>query len=160
MKSFECPEIYNGKGKSLFLAGGISNCPNWQSELVKLIEGTDLVIFNPRRKDFTIDNPKIEEEQIFWEYNYLKKASVVSFWFPKETVCPITLYELGKQSALGKSLFIGIHPEYSRRRDMEIQMKLARPEIKIVYSLEELAMQIKEWKSQVLNNKKGGKEYE
>jgi hypothetical protein len=69
----------------------------------------------------------------------------VSFWFPKETLCPITLYELGKQSASNKPIFVGVHPEYARRRDVEIQTQLIRPEVKIVYSLEDLAQEIKIW---------------
>ncbi len=143
MKYIECPEIYEGNEFSLFLAGGISNCSNWQLDLVRLLEDTNLIILNPRRKNFQMDEPNIEEEQIIWEYNHLKKASAVSFWFPHETLCPITLYELGKQSILDKPLFIGIHPEYKRKKDVEIQNGLIRPEIKVVYSLEDLAAQIK-----------------
>jgi len=145
MKYIECPQIYEGKERSLFLAGGISNCPIWQPNLVKLLEDTDLTILNPRRKSFQTDNPDIEEEQIKWEYNHLEKSSAVSFWFPRETLCPITLYELGKQSVLDKRLFIGIDPDYVRRRNVEIQTRLFRPEIKIVYSLPDLAEQIKSW---------------
>ena len=145
MKYLECPELYGGDERSLFLAGGISNCPIWQPDLVKLLEDIDLTILNPRRKHFPTDSPNIEEEQINWEYNHLAKASAVSFWFPKETLCPITLYELGKQSTGKKPLFIGVHPEYARKRDVEIQTGLVRPEIKIVYSLESLAEQIRSW---------------
>ncbi len=143
MKYIECPQIYKGREKSLFLAGGISNCPNWQKNLVKQLKNTDLTILNPRRKSFSVDNKDIEEEQIAWEYAHLKKASVISFWFPKETLCPITLYELGKQSVLNKPVFIGVHPKYARIKDVKIQTKLIRPEVKIVYSLKDLAEQIK-----------------
>lgn len=41
-----------------------------------------------------------------------------------------------------KPLFIGIHPNYPRRQDVEIQTSLVRPDIKIVYSLQDLAEQI------------------
>ena len=143
MKYIECPKIYNGKEKSLFLAGGITNCPDWQVELAGWLKETDLIVLNPRRKSFDVNHKNIEEEQISWEYNHLKKASIVSFWFPKETLCPITLYELGKQSAGDKPIFIGVHPDYKRKRDVEIQTRLIRPEVKIVYSLKDLAEQIK-----------------
>ena len=43
-----------------------------------------------------------------------------------------------------KPIFVGMHPEYQRRQDVEIQTKLAKPEIEIVYSLQELANQVKE----------------
>ncbi|MEO1378678.1 MAG: hypothetical protein AAFW70_31365, partial [Cyanobacteria bacterium J06635_10] len=66
----------------------------------------------------------------------------ILFWFPQESICPITLYELGSWSMTDKPLFIGIHPNYPRRRDVEIQTGFVRPEINIVYSLEDLAEQI------------------
>lgn len=150
MNYVEYPQIYEGRERSLFLAGGISNCPIWQPDLVKLLEDTNLTILNPRRRNFSTDNPNIEEEQIAWEYDHLRKASAVSFWFPKETLCPITLYELGKQSVLDKPIFIGVHQDYARRRDVEIQTRLIRPKVKIVYSLENLAEQIKDWEKSII----------
>lgn len=149
MKYIECPEIYSGNEKSLFIAGGITSCQIWQSHLVDLLKDTNLTILNPRRKHFPENNPNIDEEQITWEYEHLKKASAVSFWFPRETLCPITLYELGKQNANQKPIFIGIHKNYQRKKDIEIQTKLIRPEIKIVYSLENLAEQIKNWEKTI-----------
>ncbi len=145
MKYIECPEIHRGKETSLFLAGGITNCPDWQAELTNLLKDNNLTLLNPRRKNFQENSPEIEEQQISWEFNHLKKSSAVSFWFPSETLCPITLYELGKQSASKKPIFIGVHPNYKRMRDVEIQTKLIRPEIKIVYSLIDLSNQIKYW---------------
>lgn len=145
MRYIECPEVYEGKEKSIFLAGGITNCLIWQSDLVRLLENTNLTILNPRRKHFPTDNLDIEEEQINWEYNHLAKASAVSFWFPRETLCPITLYELGKQIISKKPIFIGIHPDYQRKKDVEIQTRLVRSEIKIIYSLKNLSKQTKSW---------------
>ncbi len=49
----------------------------------------------------------------------------------------------GKFQWLIKQIFIGVDPEYSRKRDVEIQTSIIRPEIKIVYSLTDLAKQIK-----------------
>ena len=145
MRSIECPAVLEGNEKSLFIAGGISGCDNWQEEFINSLKDTDLTILNPRRNSFKADNLDIEEEQISWEFNHLKKVSAVSFWFPKETLCPITLYELGKQSVLSKPLFVGVHPEYKRKRDIEIQTRLIRPEIKIVYSLSDLVQQVRNW---------------
>ncbi|MDP1695884.1 MAG: nucleoside 2-deoxyribosyltransferase domain-containing protein [archaeon] len=151
MRYVECPDIYkrhNGE-KSLFLAGGITGCRDWQSELARLLSETNLAILNPRRKFFPKDDPNIEEEQIGWEYEHLKKANAVSFWFPPETLCPITLYELGKQSASRKKLFLGLHIAYERIRDVEIQTRLIRSDVRIVYSLQNLSEQIREWDSWV-----------
>jgi len=40
-------------------------------------------------------------------------------------------------------LAIGVHKNYARRIDIEIQVKLRRPEIAVVYSLEDLAKQVR-----------------
>lgn len=130
--------------RSVFLAGGITGCPNWQQEMVKLLSDTDLIIFNPRRANFPIDDPSAALGQITWEHNYLRAADTISFWFAKETIQPITLYELGSWSTrLDKDILIGVHPEYPRRQDVEIQTRLVRPNVRIEYSLEDLAKQIR-----------------
>ncbi|MEY4531003.1 MAG: hypothetical protein RLZZ156_1724 [Deinococcota bacterium] len=141
MKYIQCPAEANPQPleKSLFLAGGISNCPDWQSELTTMLENTDWLIINPRRADFDITNPNMTEEQILWEHRHLRLASAIAFWFPPETLCPITLYELGTWSASSKPLFIGVDPKYQRRLDVQIQTRLVRPEVPILESLEDLA---------------------
>ena len=68
----------------------------------------------------------------------MRKADIIIFWFPKETIGPIALYELGAWSMTRKKIVVGIHSEYTRRVDVEIQTKLARPDVEIVYSLIEL----------------------
>jgi len=143
MKHVECPEVYDGKGNSLFLGGGISGCRDWQTELVALLKDTNLVLINPRRKEFNAEDKNLEEEQIKWEFEHLNKSKAILFWFPPETVCPITLYELGKISKTDKPIFIGIDKNYSRKNDVMIQTKLIRPDVNIVWSLNELAEQIK-----------------
>jgi hypothetical protein len=143
MKHIRCPAEFSGKEKSIFLAGGISGCADWQEEMVSLLSSTDLALFNPRRLDFDTSDLSMEEDQINWEHRHLKKSDAVSFWFPPETLCPITLFELGKILMTDKEVFIGVHPDYRRKRDIEIQTRLIRPEIKIVYSLKDLAEKIK-----------------
>lgn len=130
--------------KSVFLAGGITNCPDWQQEMVKLLSDTDLILLNPRRQDFPIHDPLAANAQIKWEHRHLRIADAILFWFPCETLCPIVLYELGAWSVSDKPIFVGVHPEYKRKQDVEIQTGLVRPEVKIVYSLEELAKQAHE----------------
>ena len=130
--------------RSLFLAGGITDCPDWQEAMVCQLFTTDLVILNPRRKNFPIEDPNAAKEQIFWEYYCLKNSFAVSFWFCKETLCPIVLYELGKCCMMDKPILVGVHPEYKRRQDVEIQTNLIRPEIQIVYSIRALCQQVKE----------------
>lgn len=147
MKYIECPNVYTPQRpeRSLFLGGGITSCPLWQPVMVDLLKGTDLTLLNPRRKHFDVTDPNIEEEQIRWEYEHLAKASAVMFWFPSETLCPITLFELGKYLVSGRRLFIGHHPDYQRRRDIRIQVGLERPAQAVHESLPEVAAEIRQW---------------
>lgn len=136
----ECPASLTEKNKTsknkLFLAGGVSNCRDWQKEVVSQLFVFDLVVINPRRKIFDISNKPLTIEQIYWEFEMLATADIVSFFFCRETQCPITLYELGRSTTSNKKLFVGMDEDYSRRIDVEIQLSLARPEINIVYGLD------------------------
>lgn len=136
----EVYSIQNNKNIKLFLAGGITNCEDWQSKVIndlskqmnktKDLFNTDyLTIYNPRRKEYPND-PKAIEEQIVWEYNHLRDADIISFWFSKGSLNPITLYELGRWgNSSKKTVIIGIDPEYERKEDVIIQTKLSREEI-------------------------------
>ena len=143
MKYIEALEEYNGNETSIFLAGGITGCSGWQDEIVKRLQDTELTVLNPRRKHFPMGDLDASLEQIAWEHRHLRKATMIAFWFPSETLCPIALYELGSWSMTNKKIFVGAHPDYKRKQDVEIQTKLARPDIKIVYSIDDLAGQIK-----------------
>lgn len=143
MRYIQCPDTYQGHERSLFMAGGITGCGDWQTELAALLNDTGWVLLNPRRENFPANDPIIAEQQIRWEHDHLRAASAILFWFPSETLCPITLYELGAWSMTAKPLFIGVHPDYARRIDVELQTRLARPEVRIVYSLADLAELIK-----------------
>ena len=165
----KAPEVYSSikynlnTYPSLFMAGGISNCSDWQVELANKLDNENLVIFNPRRDDFNVLDPAMELEQIQWEHRYLREAQAVLFWFPKETLCPITLFELGATlertrvvidndyngyDAYPQTIFIGTDPDYKRRRDVEIQTSLVLPGINIVDSIDGLASQVKQWVKQ------------
>jgi len=131
-------DIYYGNFSdldSIFLAGSISNAVEWQQIAAdKLAPHFD--VFNPRRSDFNVLDSTMQEEQIKWEYEYLNAAKQVIFWFSNETLAPISLYELGLYGY--KAHFIGIHPEYKRKSDVEIQTKLRNPNAKIFYNLNEM----------------------
>jgi len=143
----EALDTYQGAEKSVFLAGGITGCPNWQADIVQMLAHTNLALLNPRRAYFPIHDPSAARVQIKWEHDRLRQASAILFWFPYETICPIVLYELGAWSMTNKKVFVGVHPQYQRRQDVEIQTQLVRPEVKIVYSLRGLADQVIEWDS-------------
>ncbi len=133
----------------VFLGGGITDCPNWQKEATEMLEDKDIVIFNPRREDFDVNNHDIENEQINWEFNYLRKSDIIIFWFPEETLCPITLFELGAHLQRDVKILIGTHKNYGRRSDVIIQSKLVRGDIVVHASIEDL---IKELNSNLESN--------
>lgn len=145
MKYVEALEEWDCNGVSLFLGGGISSCSNWQKVMIEMLSDTDLVILNPRRENFPMHDPSASSIQIKWEHAHLAKATSVLFWFASETLCPITLFELGTFAKSSVPLFVGTHLGYERKNDVKIQMGLYRPEIRVVDGLELLAQEVKNW---------------
>ena len=145
MRYVEAPTEYAGDNPSVFLAGGITGCGDWQREMAELLAGSDLVVLNPRRRNFPIDDPTAAEEQTRWEFRHLRRATARLFWFPPATLCPIAQYELGAWSVRPGPLFVGVDPDYARRADVEIQTQLARPDVRVVYSVRALAEQVLAW---------------
>lgn len=129
----------SGPSPCLFLAGGITGCPDWQQEMIAHLADYPGTILNPRRADFPIGDPAAAQAQIEWEHKALRYADEILFWFPCETICPIVLYELGAWSMTSKPIYVGVHPNYQRRQDVEIQTRLARPDVPLTYSIEALA---------------------
>ena len=133
---------------TVFLAGGITNCPDWQEEVIQFLSEYDNgIILNPRRKDFPIDDPDAALEQITWEFNALNKCDIFSMWFSAgESVQPICMYELGRHLILKSAgrIALGVEPGYKRSQDVYIQTRLARPEVacQISSSLMEHALNI------------------
>ena len=144
---FESPREFERDPQrwSLFLAGGITGCPDWQNEVCGRLSDSPLAVLNPRRRDFPIHDPSAAPAQIKWEFQHLRRAEAVLFWFPCETLCPIALYELGAWSMTPKPLFVGCHPAYQRRYDVLIQTKLARPNVRVVDSLDDLILSVRNW---------------
>jgi hypothetical protein len=137
MKVYQAPDKIDwyevGRGKSIFLAGGITGCDNWQEDLIFDLRSLDnsglfdlkrLTVFNPRRDDFDVTDTKTAIEQIKWEHKCLEMCDICSFFFPaSESVQPITLYELGKYSRDHTSV-ISIQEGYKRAEDVKIQLAL------------------------------------
>lgn len=141
----EAPEIYirgdlredDAAEVSIFLAGGITGCPDWQEKAVRALT-PKYVVLNPRCKDFPTHDPSAARTQIEWEFQHLRKADVILFWFPPETLCPIVLYGLGAWTVMQhKALVIGVDYDYARRQDVLIQTHLVRPKQTIYDTLEE-----------------------
>jgi hypothetical protein len=139
MRYYEAPIEYEEDAPAIFLAGGISDAEDWQQRLVRMLPKGDFAVLNPRRAKFPMGDPAAAAEQIEWEHRHLQRASVVVFWFPPQTLCPIALFELGACCA-EKSIVVGVDPGYARRADIEHQLRLRRPDVQVVYELEELAV--------------------
>ena len=130
------PLPFNFQRQSIFVAGGISNCPDWQSEMTTLMDSNIFDVVNPRRDSGFDKTGATAEEQIIWEHRALGLVDSCIFWFPKETLCPITLLELGKMLVRAHHhavrLAIGWHPEYQRAFDLDVQIRLEHPEDKYI----------------------------
>lgn len=131
---------------SLFVAGGISGTQDWQKVFIDKLKDLDMFIINPRRVNFNLGESEIGFQQIRWEHKALLEADAISFWFPHETLCPITLFELGTLMKGDTKIFVGYHPKYERSFDVEIQVSLYRPDVEIVSSIECLAEQVRKWR--------------
>jgi hypothetical protein len=150
-------EIYslkNHKNLKMFLAGGISKCPDWQSYVIGELKNVDnLTIYNPRRKKFPIDNPAEAEQQITWEFNHLRDATVLFFWFSRGSLNPIALYELGMWcNSDDKIAIIGVDPEYERKSDVIMQTNLARPNIEIFDSIDKMTEEVRYIVNMIMSN--------
>ena len=124
---------------SLFLAGGITNCPDWQSAIIKRLEEyynlENLVVFNPRRENFPIGDRNESYKQIEWEFKYLEKVDIFSMYFCSgESDQPICMYELGRNIVRMQTkypvswkdrIIITVENGYKRKVDVYIQSALA-----------------------------------
>lgn len=146
MKLVQTDSDWTGAGtdKGLFLAGGISNCTDWRKILLDMLKETDLTILNPRRDVWagTLDE---EYEQVSWEYSHMMRADAILFWFPKESVCPIALFELGAWLWRPKKKFIGIEPGYPKEANLMAQISLENSATCAARTLDGLAERVKTW---------------
>lgn len=148
MRYIQCPNEYKPetlREQVIFMAGGITGCPDWQSDIIrdmylKQSQGFILpyTMINPRRDNFDITKGS-SEEQIEWEHRHIEMSNWVFFWFPKDGKCMITLFELG--IILGgqrKNVRIGVEPGYCRELDVREQTKHYAPWLTIYSSLADL----------------------
>lgn len=123
---------------SVFLAGGITNCPNWQNDIINRLDkfcSNRLVVFNPRRDNFPINDNNAAYQQIEWEFNALEKADIFSMYFSGGVSDqPICMYELGRNIVRmqmrypcdwQKRIIISVEDDYKRKQDVLIQTDLA-----------------------------------
>lgn len=133
MKVITAPEYYAPKNDEItvFLAGGITDCPNWQKEVITRLyslpaEKTEhLVIFNPRRDEWP-DNVDKEEirRQINWEADYICQSDIFSMYFTntEKSDQPICFYELGRYT--GHFDIVSYQYGFKRDTDVDCQLEL------------------------------------
>ena len=116
----------------VFLAGSIEQgkAENWQELIVKALEGTNALIFNPRRDDWDAtweQDPNDEDSEFYgqvnWELDYIDQADLVVFWFDANTISPITLLELGYCLGSNKPVIVYCPTTYFRYGNVHIMMK-------------------------------------
>lgn len=136
MNYLEAPAKLIVDSDAIFLAGGISGCPDWQSEAISVLRDTPYTVLNPRRRKFPAGDHATMAEQVAWEYKGLRMATVIAFWFHECEVQPIALYELGAAIALRKMISVGAHSAYIRRIDLKLQMEVAQVQGRVHNSLQ------------------------
>lgn len=156
MRVITFPEKYNidRLGDIIcFMGGGMGNT-EWHERFInKLNEYTlnHLVLVNPY-------NPNIESvwEQVEWEFyhlnNFINRNFIFSMYFDKYTDQPISMYELGRATALGTPcsikietgatqvsvpqsygfpLVLSMHEEAPKKQDLICQCGLVHQEIQV-----------------------------
>ena len=98
------------------------------------------MVANPRRNRLLASEGAEAACQIRWEYEFLKRARVVLFWFPKESLCPIALFELGKELGRNSCVFVGTHPDYARRFDIVTQVDCYKSGMTVYSELADVVM--------------------
>lgn len=122
----------------VFLAGGITDCPDWQTEAATRLTEAGISVYNPRREQWDMTSgPAASVAQIEWEHLRLRSANLTMFWFPRSvrSVQPIALYELGFAIGEGRPIVVGADPAYMRHLDVVTQLALAAPDTTVHHTL-------------------------
>lgn len=133
------PNIEIPKFSSVFLAGGITKCKNWQEKIIKELEFEEISVFNPRQENFNIKDKTAASKQITWEFERLEQMDIFSMYFcESESDQPICMYELGRNIVRMQNRFpadwqnriiISIERDYIRKQDVIVQTSLCAPQL-------------------------------
>lgn len=135
------PSKEEPKYPTVFLAGGITNCRDWQDKVAEELKDVPITVFNPRRETFDITDKNASYNQIKWEYERLEKMDFFSMYFcGGESVQPICMYELGRNIVRMQNRFpndwqdriiVSVENGYKRKDDVIIQLGLCAPKINV-----------------------------
>ena len=110
MKIIKFPEYYQsvnlGDTPICFLAGCcVYN--KWREEIIEQLKPYNIIVVDPYNTNITSTY-----EQIRWEHyylnNFINKNFIFSVYFDKYSTQPISMYELGKATALCKPCFVKV----------------------------------------------------
>ena len=129
------PHLYIPKydDVTVFLAGGITGCRDWQKETIEHLrkfvgrDDTQVVVYNPRQEDFVGNyNLNATIDQIIWEYQYLNQVDIFSMYFVGgNQIQPICMYELGRYiKPYEEEQVISVEKNYIRKIDVVNQVAL------------------------------------
>lgn len=144
MERLRYPEKFMG-GESLqtsfYLAGGCAT--EWRQYLMDRMTSDEFynaVIIDPVSSTY---DPKKNTE---WEFNTMRRSDCIVFWFAAETLQPISLFELGTvcRDHL-KPMIVGIHPQYEKVDTLITQLKLFRPDVRIVFDLNHVLSEMEQF---------------
>ena len=139
VRIIKAPESYHTDGcPSIFLGGGMTD---WRHEIMQRLSDFDGVLIDPQLAHWPKDQ-SAASDQVMWEHRYRREATWGLFWFPAETTCSVTWLELGYALAGDQTVVVGADPNYSRRDELRLHCSLARPELCVVNSLDELAFEV------------------
>ena len=135
--------------KKVFVGGSIEmgKARDWQAMLSEIVAPFDIVLLNPRRKQWdstweqSINNP-VFFEQVTWELDGINDADLCIFHFEPGTFSPITLMEFGYVAAKpDKKCVVSCPDGFWRKGNVEI---MAQREGIILYnSLTDLLLAFK-----------------
>lgn len=129
-------------GPVVFIAGGISGCPDFQATVISALSRDHVVLLNPRRAEFDLTDSNAVEQQVQWEvdHRWHESLAYILFWFPKsDSPQPIAMLELGDALARpALPIVIGADPRFPRHRDVVLQCRAARPGLTVHTSLNEV----------------------
>jgi len=133
MKVFKAPHRdETERPLNIFLAGSIEMgvAEDWQTRITKKLSKYNVNIFNPRRDDWDSSweqdpTPGTQfYEQVEWEWDHIKEADLVLFYFDVETKSPITLMELGYALGIGKDVLVCCGKDFHRYGNVAMVMRL------------------------------------
>lgn len=124
-----------------FLAGGITNCKEWQAEVEACLVNVPVSIYNPRQEQFDVTDKEASYRQILWEFERLESMEIFTMYFCNdESDQPICMYELGRNIVRMQNRFpddwqdrivVSVESGYKRMDDVLIQLRLCAKSIDV-----------------------------